>query len=153
MPVYGDGLNVRDWLFVEDHCRAIEVVLQRGRVGETYNIGGDAERSNIAVVRGICRCVGELIGEHGGKPVDRLITYVPDRPGHDRRYAIDAAKIRDELGWRPSMVFEDGLRRTVQWYIENDEWVHAVSNGKYGRERLGLARISIGAEAPVVAYS
>jgi dTDP-glucose 4,6-dehydratase len=154
LPVYGDGLNVRDWLFVEDHCRAIELVLERGRPGETYNIGGYCERSNIAVVREICRCVAEVC-DNDIEAVERLISYVPDRPGHDRRYAIDASKIHGELGWLPSVTFEIGLRRTVQWYVENLEWVQSVSNGKYSRERLGLDRISrgVGSDAPAVVCS
>ncbi len=136
LPIYGDGLNIRDWLFVEDHCAAIDAVLQRGRLGETYNVGGDSERDNLTVVHTICDLVDELVG--GDKPCRELITYVRDRPGHDRRYAIDATKLKTELGWKPTVTFEEGLRRTVLWYLENMEWVSAVSAGKYGRERIGL---------------
>ena len=136
LPVYGDGLNVRDWLFVEDHCSALETVLEKGRIGETYNIGGNCERTNIDIVKTICRTVNELLPELGHDCHD-LITHVRDRPGHDRRYAIDASKIRDELGWTPQSEFDDGIRATVQWYIENAEWVERVTTGKYQGERLG----------------
>ncbi len=136
LPIYGDGLNIRDWLFVEDHCAAIDAVLERGRLGETYNVGGDSERDNLTVVHTICDLVDELVGPE--KPCRELITFVRDRPGHDRRYAIDATKLKTELGWKPTVTFEEGLRRTVLWYLENMEWVSAVSAGKYGRERIGL---------------
>ncbi len=131
LPVYGDGGNVRDWLYVGDHCAAIRVVLERGRPGETYNIGGNSERDNLTVVKTICRLVDEIrpdpaIGERG-----KLIRFVPDRPGHDRRYAIDARKIAQELGWRPATRFEDGLRQTVAWYLENSRWVNDVRSGAY----------------------
>lgn len=122
LPVYGDGLNVRDWLYVEDHCRAIELILQKGRVGEVYNVGGHNEKRNIDVVR--------LILDELGKP-DSLIKYVTDRKGHDRRYAIDPEKIHRELGWLPETRFEDGMRRTVQWYVENREWWEDIVSGEY----------------------
>jgi dTDP-glucose 4,6-dehydratase len=138
LPVYGDGRNVRDWLFVEDHARAILRVLEAGRPGETYNVGGDAERANIEVVEAICDAVDRLRPGLPHAPCRSLITYVRDRPGHDRRYAIDASKIRRELGWRPTRDFEAGLEETVRWYLENPRWVERISSGSYRRERLGL---------------
>ncbi len=126
LPVYGDGANVRDWLFVEDHCAAIRAVLERGRVGETYNIGGNSERKNIDVVTTICDLVDEMRPDAKIGSRRKLITYVKDRPGHDRRYAIDATKIARELGWEPAERFESGLRRTVRWYLENPAWVENV---------------------------
>ncbi|WP_350447228.1 dTDP-glucose 4,6-dehydratase [Pseudomonas solani] len=139
LPVYGDGLQVRDWLFVEDHARALVEVVTRGQVGETYNIGGHNEQKNIDVVRGICALLEELAP---GKPdgvarFDELITHVKDRPGHDLRYAIDASKIERELGWTPQETFETGLRKTVLWYLDNLEWCRRVQDGSYQRERLG----------------
>jgi dTDP-glucose 4,6-dehydratase len=131
LPVYGDGKNVRDWLFVEDHCAAIRAVLERGRSGETYNIGGNSERANIDVVTAICHLVDEMRPEPKAAPRRKLITYVQDRPGHDRRYAIDAKKIARELGWSPAEAFESGLRKTVRWYLENGEWVESVRTGAY----------------------
>jgi dTDP-glucose 4,6-dehydratase len=131
LPVYGDGMNVRDWLFVEDHCAAIRAVLERGRVGETYNIGGSSERANIDVVTTICDLVDEMRpATRGGRRRD-LITYVKDRPGHDRRYAIDAGKLKRELGWQPAEEFESGLRKTVCWYLNHAEWVERVRTGAY----------------------
>jgi dTDP-glucose 4,6-dehydratase len=138
LPVYGDGRNVRDWLYVEDHCAAIRRVLEAGRPGEVYNIGGDAERENIEVVRRIIALVDERRPLGGGANREGLITYVKDRPGHDRRYAIDASKIRRELGWRPKESFESGLARTVDWYLANPTWVERVTSGRYRGERLGL---------------
>lgn len=131
LPVYGDGSNVRDWLFVEDHCAAIRFVLERGRMGETYNIGGNSERTNLDVVNTICDLVDEFCPDAGLGPRKNLITFVPDRPGHDRRYAIDAAKINRELGWRPSIEFKSGLRKTVEWYLEHPSWVQSVRSGAY----------------------
>jgi dTDP-glucose 4,6-dehydratase len=131
LPVYGDGKNVRDWLFVEDHCAAIRTVLDKGRPGETYNIGGNSERTNIDVVRTICNLVDELRPHPSAGARTRLITYVEDRPGHDRRYAIDASKIVRELGWQPAEQFEGGLRKTVQWYLENSAWIDSVRTGAY----------------------
>jgi len=131
LPVYGDGKNVRDWLFVEDHCAAIRAVLERGRPGETYNVGGNSERANIDVVTAICDLVDEMRPQPGVAPRRRLITYVQDRPGHDRRYAIDARKIERELGWKPAESFEGGLRKTVRWYLEQSEWVNSVRTGAY----------------------
>jgi len=138
LPVYGDGQQVRDWLFVDDHCRAIRAVLARGRVGEIYNIGGNCERANLQVVSTICELVDRLRPGLPHSPCSRLVTYVTDRPGHDRRYAIDAKKIGEELGWKPQQSFETGLELTVRWYLENPQWVERVTSGKYARERLGL---------------
>jgi dTDP-glucose 4,6-dehydratase len=132
LPVYGDGRNVRDWLFVEDHCSAIRTVLEEGKPGETYNVGGNSEKANIDVVMAICNLVDELSPAlPGGAPRTSLITYVKDRPGHDRRYAIDASKIRCELGWQPEQDFESGLRRTVEWYLRNESWISSVRTGAY----------------------
>jgi dTDP-glucose 4,6-dehydratase len=131
LPVYGDGSNVRDWLFVEDHCAAIRRVLEDGRPGETYNVGGNSERANIEVVTAICDLVDEMRPREGGASRRRLITYVKDRPGHDRRYAIDASRISRELGWKPTEQFEGGLRKTVRWYLENSEWINNVRTGAY----------------------
>ena len=131
LPVYGDGKNVRDWLFVEDHCAAIRTVLERGCVGETYNVGGNSERANIDVVTAICDLVDEMRPKTGSAPRRELIRFVEDRPGHDRRYAIDASKITRELGWRPGEKFETGLRKTVRWYLDNAEWVDSVRSGAY----------------------
>lgn len=139
LPIYGDGLNVRDWLYVEDHCRAIETVLQRGRVGEVYNIGGNCERTNRSIVEAICQIVDELSPQLPHRPCQSLVRFVPDRPGHDRRYAIDCTKIRDELGWTPSVHFEEGLRRTIEWYLSKTDWVERVTSGSYRGERLGLS--------------
>jgi dTDP-glucose 4,6-dehydratase len=129
LPVYGDGQQVRDWLHVEDHCAAIQAVLANGRPGETYNIGGNAERANLDIVHVICR----LLDEHfpASAPHARHIAHVADRPGHDRRYAINAGKIRRELGWEPVMTFEQGIARTVQWYLDHDAWVHSVSHAEH----------------------
>jgi dTDP-glucose 4,6-dehydratase len=137
LPVYGDGRNVRDWLYVKDHCAAIRRVLEIGRVGEVYNVGGDAERENIHVVRTICALLDERRPLADGRKRETLITYVKDRPGHDRRYAIDAAKIKHDLGWRQSESFESGLARTVDWYLDQQEWVKRVLDGSYRMERLG----------------
>jgi dTDP-glucose 4,6-dehydratase len=139
LPVYGDGRNVRDWLYVGDHCRAIQRVLEIGRVGEVYNVGGDAERENIQVVRQILRLIDERRPLPDGSTRDKLITYVADRPGHDRRYAIDASKIKRDLGWRQTETFESGLAKTVDWYLDNDAWVSRVMDGSYRGERLGVA--------------
>jgi len=138
LPIYGDGGNVRDWLYVEDHCHALRRVLADGRPGETYNIGGDCEQKNIDVVRTICRLVEELRPGLPHTPCSSLMTFVQDRPGHDRRYAIDAGKIRRELGWRPEHDFVSGMRRTVEWYLGNSQWIARVTSGAYQRERLGV---------------
>ena len=139
LPVYGDGLNVRDWLYVGDHCAAIRRVLDDGRLGETYNVGGDAERTNITVVTTICRLLDERRPLTDGRARESLITYVKDRPGHDRRYAIDASKLHDELGWSPTVTFDEGMSRTVDWYLDNAPWVQRVLDGSYRLERIGDA--------------
>jgi dTDP-glucose 4,6-dehydratase len=131
LPVYGDGLQVRDWLHVEDHCRAIVTVLESGHPGETYNVGGWNEKTNIEVVRTICGVLDEVRPRTDGNPYSDQICFVTDRPGHDRRYAVDASKIERELGWRPMESFESGLRKTVQWYLDNSEWVSNVQSGDY----------------------
>jgi dTDP-glucose 4,6-dehydratase len=136
LPIYGDGGNVRDWLHVEDHCAGLLLVLAKGRVGEKYNVGGGNERTNLDIVDRICDIVDELTPERESRR--RLKTFVPDRPGHDRRYAIDAAKIRRELGWTPRHTFESGLRDTVRWYLEHRDWCEQVQAGRYDRQRLGL---------------
>jgi dTDP-glucose 4,6-dehydratase len=138
LPVYGRGLNVRDWLFVEDHARALRLALERGVPGSTYNIGGGNERQNIDVVRELCALLDELRPSADGSH-DRLISYVADRPGHDFRYAIDATKVQRELGWAPREDFSSGLRKTVQWYLDNTEWSARVMSGAYRGERLGRA--------------
>jgi dTDP-glucose 4,6-dehydratase len=130
LPIYGDGLNVRDWLYVKDHCSAIREVLARGRLGETYNIGGWNERTNRQIVDAVCALLDELRPDAAG-PHSRLIRFVTDRPGHDRRYAIDARKIERELGWRPAESFETGIRKTVQWYLAHEDWVRRVQSGAY----------------------
>lgn len=135
LPIYGDGAQVRDWLYVEDHARALLTVLTQGRVGETYNIGGGNERRNLDVVTAVCRLLDELVP--GLRPYADLITFVQDRPGHDRRYAIDATKIQRELGWRPLETFESGLAKTVRWYLDNTQWWDRVLNGAYRLERMG----------------
>ena len=130
LPVYGDGKNVRDWLFVEDHCAAISKVLDQGRPGETYNIGGWNEKRNLEVIETICDIVDE-VAPRDGAPRKELVTFVKDRPGHDRRYAMDARKIERELGWRPKETFESGIRKTVRWYLENEDWIRDVTSGAY----------------------
>ena len=147
LPIYGDGGNIRDWLFVTDHCDAILRVLHRGRVGEKYNVGGNSERTNLQVVDALCAALeaerpardNPSLRAQGRRSYTELKAFVKDRPGHDRRYAIDAAKIRGELGFEPRHHFEDGLRQTVRWYLDHGEWSTAVSRGKYDRERLGQA--------------
>jgi dTDP-glucose 4,6-dehydratase len=131
LPVYGDGKNIRDWLYVTDHCAAIRLVLKRGRVGETYNVGGRNERTNIDVVHTICDLLDEMRPRADGKRYREQIAYVKDRPGHDQRYAIDAAKLETELGWRATENFESGIRKTVAWYLENPAWVQSVVSGDY----------------------
>jgi dTDP-glucose 4,6-dehydratase len=131
LPVYGDGLQVRDWLFVEDHCDAILAVLERGQPGETYNVGGGAEVTNLELVRSICGLLDELLPDAPHRPHAQLIRHVADRPGHDRRYAIDDRKLRAELGWRPRLDLREGLRRTVGWYLENEAWIAQIRSGEY----------------------
>ncbi|MGF1774977.1 dTDP-glucose 4,6-dehydratase [Vibrio wakamikoensis] len=139
LPVYGDGMQIRDWLFVEDHARALYKVVTEGKLGETYNIGGHNEKANIDVVKTICQLLEELVPNkpEGVDEYQNLITYVTDRPGHDVRYAIDASKIERELGWKPEETFESGIRKTVEWYLNNKEWWTRVLDGSYTRERLG----------------
>jgi dTDP-glucose 4,6-dehydratase len=139
LPVYGNGENVRDWLHVEDHAEALVLVAERGRPGESYNIGGHSERSNIAVVRMICALLDELVPDPSIGPRERLISFVTDRPGHDARYAIDAGKIAREFGWKPRHSFEQGLRETVRWYLDNRIWWERARSGVYRGERLGVA--------------
>lgn len=131
LPIYGDGMNVRDWLYVVDHCDAIRAVLERGRPGNTYNVGGNSEMANLDVVKTVCALLDELRPAAGGHPYSSLITYVKDRPGHDRRYAIDATKISGELGWKPRETFQSGIRKTIQWYLENPAWIALVRSGEY----------------------
>ncbi|KRG68045.1 dTDP-glucose 4,6-dehydratase [Pseudoxanthomonas dokdonensis] len=139
LPVYGDGKNVRDWLYVGDHCAAIRRVLEKGRVGETYNVGGDAERQNIEVVRTICELLDQRRPREDGQSRASQITFVADRPGHDRRYAIDASKLKSELGWEPQHSFEQGIAETVDWYLQHQDWVQRVLDGSYRLERIGTA--------------
>jgi dTDP-glucose 4,6-dehydratase len=156
LPIYGDGGNVRDWLFVEDHCEGILLVLQRGRAGEKYNLGGQNERTNLQLVDRLCAVLEDLLPSSENRALRAagigsyaaLKAFVPDRPGHDRRYAIDATKVRRELGWTPRHDFEAGLRRTVRWYLDHRDWCAAVQAGRYDRERLGL---SPGAGEPAAA--
>ena len=131
LPVYGDGQQIRDWLYVKDHCSAIRLILEAGRVGEVYNIGGCNEKPNIEIVHTVCALLDELRPRIDGKPYREQIAYVTDRPGHDRRYAIDATKIEHELGWKPAETFETGIRKTVQWYLDNQSWVSNVQSGAY----------------------
>ncbi|MCP4697520.1 MAG: dTDP-glucose 4,6-dehydratase [Gammaproteobacteria bacterium] len=138
LPVYGTGANIRDWLYVDDHARALCLVLERGRPGETYNIGGGNEKNNLDVVHELCAILDELLSESTHKPHKSLIKFVTDRPGHDLRYAIDDTKLQKELGWTPLETFETGLRKTVQWYLENSTWCKRVADGSYRGERLGL---------------
>jgi dTDP-glucose 4,6-dehydratase len=130
LPIYGKGENVRDWLFVEDHVRAIDVIFHQGKIGETYNIGGHNEWTNIALVKELCRQMDEKLGREKGSS-EKLITYVKDRAGHDLRYAIDATKLKDELGWLPSLQFEEGISKTIDWYLDNKEWLSQVTSGNY----------------------
>jgi dTDP-glucose 4,6-dehydratase len=139
LPVYGDGKNVRDWLHVADHCSAIATVLAKGRPGETYNVGPDNTRKNIEIVKKVCDLVDEIRPQNKGRSRD-LITFVTDRPGHDRRYAVNANKLKRELGWKPKIDFDAGLKATVRWYVENAEWWGDIRTGKYRGERLGLGK-------------
>ena len=139
LPVYGKGNQIRDWLYVEDHARALYKVVTEGEIGETYNIGGHNEKQNIEVVKTICKILDELKPQANDESYDKLITFVKDRPGHDLRYAIDASKIANELGWKPKETFETGIRKTVEWYLNNMEWYRRVQDGSYQRERLGVS--------------
>lgn len=138
LPVYGNGQNIRDWLYVDDHVEALRLVLEKGQVGESYNIGGFNEHTNLDVVNKLCEILDELLPESQHKPHKDLVEFVTDRPGHDQRYAIDASKIQQELGWKPRETFESGLRKTVQWYLENREWNQHILDGSYQQQRLGL---------------
>ncbi len=138
LPVYGDGANIRDWLHVDDHCRALLAVLEKGVPGQTYAIGGRSERTNIAIVETLCAILDRARPRADGTPYREQITFVADRPGHDRRYAIDAGKIERELGWKPQETFEKGLEKTVKWYLDNEEWTASILSGAYRLERLGL---------------
>jgi dTDP-glucose 4,6-dehydratase len=140
LPIYGDGKQIRDWLFVEDHCRAILEVLEKGTIGQVYNIGGHNEKTNLEVVHTLCQILDEMVPESSHLPHKNLIQYVTDRPGHDRRYAIDASKIQNQLGWKPQESFETGLRKTVRWYLNNQNWTNRVMSGAYRGERLGLEK-------------
>jgi dTDP-glucose 4,6-dehydratase len=140
IPVYGTGDNVRDWLYVEDHARALHLALTEGRPGESYNIGGDGERTNLAIVMAICALLDEMLPHSPQRPHDGLITFVADRPGHDRRYAMDATKLRAELGWRPHESVDSGLRRTVRWYLDNRSWWEPIWRERYRGARLGTGR-------------
>ena len=140
LPVYGDGKQVRDWLFVSDHCEAIRKILGQGRAGETYNVGGNAEKQNIEVVQAICELLDKRRPRTDGLPHASRILHVADRPGHDRRYAIDASRLRDELGWEPSWTFEAGLAFTVDWYLSHQDWVNAVLDGSYRLQRIGMEK-------------
>jgi len=140
LPVYGDGSNVRDWLFVEDHARALRAVFERGVPGETYNVGGDSERRNLEVVQAICAALDRFAPRADGRPYAGQIRFVADRPGHDHRYAIDATKIKADLGWEPEVGFEEGIERTVRWYLDNRDWWGDILAGRYDTGRLGLAK-------------
>jgi dTDP-glucose 4,6-dehydratase len=131
LPVYGDGQQIRDWLYVKDHCSAIRCVLEKGSLGEVYNVGGWNEKANLDIVHIVCGLLDELRPQSKGKSYSEQITFVTDRPGHDRRYAIDARKIERELGWKPAETFETGIRKTVQWYLDNQGWVNNVLSGDY----------------------
>jgi dTDP-glucose 4,6-dehydratase len=140
LPVYGDGSNIRDWLFVLDHCSALLKVLTHGQVGEAYNVGGNNERTNLQVVQCICDLLDNIQPHHGGESYQQLITFVKDRPGHDRRYAINAAKLKREIGWVPQESFDAGMIKTVQWYLEHQQWCEAVQSGSYRGERIGSVK-------------
>lgn len=140
LPIYGKGENIRDWLYVEDHCDAIDIVLQNGQIGETYNIGGNNEIRNIDIVNTICAILNKLRPRNEEQSYAELISYVTDRPGHDFRYAIDTSKIKNDLKWEPRETFETGIRRTVQWYLDNEDWWRRIQDVTYGQERLGLSK-------------
>lgn len=143
LPVYGDGQNIRDWLYVKDHCRALLLTLEKGTPGETYNIGGNSERTNIHIVETLCSILDDLTPREDGKSYKEQITFVKDRPGHDRRYAIDASRIKHDLGWKPRETFETGIRKTVAWYLENQHWIENILSGNYRMERLGLEKEAV----------
>ena len=138
IPIYGSGINVRDWLYVDDHARALILILMKGLSGKTYNVGGSTEKTNLSVVETVCHCLDQLEPRKDGKSYTELISFVSDRPGHDFRYAIDSTKIQNELGWHPRETFLSGLEKTVQWYLDHQDWVSAVSGSEYRGQRLGL---------------
>jgi len=142
LPVYGNGQQIRDWLHVDDHARALRLVLEKGKVGDTYNIGGHNEKTNLEVVKTICALLDKLVPDSPHIPHEQLITFVADRPGHDVRYAIDADKIARDLGWLPQETFESGIEKTIRWYLENNEWCQHVQDGSYQRERLGTGKVA-----------
>ncbi len=139
IPVYGDGANIRDWLYVEDHCRAVRMAFANGTSGEVYNIGGRSEKTNLEVVKTLCATLDEMVPDSSHTPREKLITFVKDRPGHDQRYAIDPAKIERELSFTPAETFETGIKKTVRWYLDNGDWLEKIASGGYDGERLGLA--------------
>jgi dTDP-glucose 4,6-dehydratase len=141
LPVYGDGKQIRDWLYVEDHCRAILEVLGKGTIGQVYNIGGHNEKTNLDVIQTLCHILDEMVPDSPHRPHENLISFVEERPGHDRRYAIDASKIHNQLGWKPQESFETGLLKTVRWYLDNKIWTERLLSGAYQGERLGLEKI------------
>jgi dTDP-glucose 4,6-dehydratase len=141
LPVYGDGKQIRDWLYVEDHCRAILEVLEKGTIGQVYNIGGHNEKTNLDVIQTLCHILDEMVPDSPHRPHENLISFVEDRPGHDRRYAIDASKIHNQLGWKPQESFETGLLKTVRWYLDNKIWTERLLSGAYQGERLGLEKL------------
>ena len=138
MPIYGDGKNVRDWIYVQDHCDALIKILENGKPGEVYNIGGESEKSNIYVVQTICKILDEIYPNHNGESYQQQINFVDDRPGHDFRYAVDISKVKREIGWEPAETFEAGIMKTIKWYLDNKEWYRSIQDGSYKGERLGL---------------
>ena len=138
LPIYGNGMNIRDWLYVHDHCRAIQIVTEKGQLGETYNIGGDNEITNIQIVKHICSILDKETPLRSGKSFSERIVFVDDRPGHDYRYAIDSSKIKENLGWEPLETFETGIEKTISWYIDNKTWWGKIHENIYKQERLGL---------------
>ena len=139
LPVYGKGENIRDWLYVEDHCKAINLILQEGAIGDTYNIGGNNEISNINIVESICTILDKLKPSNSGKSYKQLISFVKDRPGHDFRYAINTTKIKKDLNWEPKETFDSGLRKTIKWYLENENWWKKIQKNIYKQERIGVS--------------
>ena len=137
LPIYGDGKNIRDWLYVKDHCIALDYVISNGEIGETYNIGGDEEKTNLEIVNTICNILDKKIPLHNGLSYNDSITYVKDRPGHDFRYAIDSTKIKNKLNWKPKHKFEDAIIKTIDWYLDNQLWWKKILNNKYDLNRLG----------------
>jgi len=150
LPVYGDGSHVRDWLYVEDHCTAIDAILRRGVPGEAYNVSARQCRKNLDVVKAICGTLDRLQPAANGLPHERLITFVKDRPAHDRRYALDPSKVMNDLNWRPQVSFEDGIERTVKWYLQNQAWVSEIVSGRYNLQRLGLLSSTTPSPSPPV---